>query len=288
MSETLPPELANLPLPRLIDEVDYEARLDGFIANMVSVFAARGIPLDTETLETEPAIALLEHATTQDMLLRQAINEGIRSNLLPFAVGGDIDILGSFYDIVRLLGETDEALRRRVVLAGRARSTGGTEPRYKAIALGADVRVADAAIYTVGRDPKIHIAVFATDNAGVADAALLEAVDNAVQAPDVRMVNDVIEVASAAQVAMPITAKVWLTPQAAETVLAQMQAKLESEWSQTITLGRNVTHSWLHAAMFIEGVQRIEIVSPEGGVIIPDNQAAALGVVTISNLGRDY
>lgn len=288
MTETLPPELASLPLPRLIDEIDYETRLAEFRANMVALFAARGMPLDVENLETEPAMALLQHSTHADMLLRQAINEGIRSNLLPFAIGGDIDILGSFYDVVRLLGETDEAFRRRVVLAGRSRSTGGTEPRYKAIALGADVRVADANIYKVGRDPKIHIAVFATDNAGVADTALLEAVDNAVQAPEVRMVNDVIEVASAAQVAMPITAKVWLTPQASETVLAQMQTKLEAAWTETMTLGRDVTHSWLHAAMFIEGVQRIEIQSPEADVIIPDNQAAALGAIVITNMGRDF
>lgn len=288
MTTNLPPELASLPLPSSIEELSYATTREEFIARLQAAFDAAGIVYDVSMLATDPGVILMEAASYGDVMLRQRVNEGIRANILAFASGGDLDHLAQFYDVSRLTGETDAELRVRVVLAIRGRSTGGTEPRYRSVALGADVNVADAAVYTVGRDPTVRVAVFAKTNGGVADDALLAKVDAALQAPAVRMVNDRIVVAAASRVQQPVTANVWLLPEASESIVDQMRTKLSDAWAAQMVLGRDVTRSWLIANLMIEGVHRVDIVAPSADVTIPFNQAAALGAVTINVMGRAY
>lgn len=284
----LPAELASLPPPALVELIGYEARYAQLRMQLVQIFAAAGIAYDVADLETDPAQILLQVAAYQDVLLRQRINEAIRSWFLAYAVAGDLDVLAQWYDVIRLPGETDTALRRRIVVAIKGRSTGGTEERYRSIALGADVRVADAAVYTVGRDPTIKVAVFSTDNAGVADAALLAKVNGALQAPSVRMVNDTIVVAAAAQQAVAVAANIWLLPTAPESVAAEAEARLRAAWARDMMLGRDLTLSWITAQLQADGVHRVEITAPIGNVDVPFDRAAALGSVTLSNKGRAY
>lgn len=284
----LPAELASLPSPEIIDMISFQARYADFRTQLVALFAAAGVDYDVEDIETDPAQILLQTAAYGDLLLRQRINEAIRANLLAFAVSSDLDHLAQFYDVARLTGETDSALRVRVVLAIRGRSTGGTEPRYRSVALGADPRVADAAVYTVGRDPTVRVAIFSTDNAGVADADLLAKVDAALQASAVRMVNDRIAVAAASRVAMPVTANVWLLPETSASIVDQMKAKLQAAWAAQMGLGRDVTRSWLIANLMLDGVQKVEILAPGADLVVPFNQAAALGTITLNTIGRAY
>lgn len=284
----IPTELANLPEPTLIEQISFEARLTLFRTRAVELFAAAGIEYDVEQIEADPLQVILQVVTYADSLLRQRVNEAIRANLLAYATGTDLDHLAQFYDVIRNSGETDERLRTRIILTIRGRSTGGTEPRYRSVALASSPRVLDAAVYTVGKDPTVRVAVFSTDNSGVADQALLDIVNAALQDPAVRMVNDVIVVAAASRVATPITANVWLLPETGSTILDQMSAALTAAWTEQIVLGRDVTRSWIIAKLSLDGVQKIEIVAPVADVIVPPFQAAALGTITLNNMGRAY
>ncbi|HEV7293099.1 MAG TPA: baseplate J/gp47 family protein [Devosia sp.] len=284
----LPSELENLPPPSLIEELDFETARLRFMSWLQQEFDAAGIPFEVGDLNANPAAVLIRVATYIDGNLRVRINEAIQSWFLAYAASGDLDVLAQWYDVARLAGETDDALRRRIVENIRGRSTGGTEARYRAIALNTDSRVADVAVYTVGRDPTVHVAVFSTDNSGVADAALLAKVGAALQAPTVRMVNDTIVVAAAAQQAIAVTANVWLLPQAPESVLADMVTNLRAAWSRDMLLGRDLSRSWLMAKLQVDGVQRVELVAPTSDISIPFNRAAALGAVTLAKMGRNY
>ncbi len=284
---TLPAELEGLPPPALIEIIGFEARYGELRTRLVQIFAAAGIDYDVEALETDPAQILLQVSAYQDVLLRQRINEAIKSWFLAYASGGDLDVLAQWYDVVRLPGEQDNALKRRVVLAIQGRSTGGTEARYRSIALGADVRVADVAVYTIGRDPVIHVAVFSTDGNGVASPALLAKVDAALQAPHVRMVNDKIVVASAAQQTINVSANFWLLPGAPESVVAQMESRLRAAWASQMLLGRDPTSSWVLAALQSDGVQRVELVGWQD-IEVPFNRAVVLGNVMLTKMGRAY
>ncbi|KAB2859318.1 MAG: hypothetical protein F9K43_23975, partial [Bauldia sp.] len=107
--DILPPELASLPPPRLVEEIDYEARLAELRAKLATIFAAAGIDYDVADLETDPAQILLQVSAYEDMLLRQRINEAIRSWFLAYAEAGDLDVLAQWYDVSRLYGESDNA-----------------------------------------------------------------------------------------------------------------------------------------------------------------------------------
>jgi len=288
MSENLPPELASLPPPQVINEIDFEARLVDFKAILQTAFDDAGIAYNVSALETDPAIILVEVAAYQDILIRQRVNEAIRANLLPFAKGADLDILSQFYDVTRLFQESDALLRKRVVLAIQGRSTGGTVERYKSIALAADARVADVAVYTIDKNPTVHVAIFASDNNGIADAPLLAAVDGSIQAPDKRMVNDIIVVASAAQFSIDVSANITLLPQADALLIADLQSNLQNAWANELGLGRDVTRSWLIAQLQCVGVQKVELSAPLSDVEIPFNQAATLGSVVLEIAGRAY
>ncbi len=285
---TLPSELANLPAPTAIEEIDYEVRLAEFVSRLVSQMSAVGINYDVDQLEADPAKVLLEVSTYADTMLRARINDAVRANLLAYANGSDLDHLAQFYDVSRLYAETDDALRRRVVLAIQGRSTGGTEPRYKFVALTASPLVADAAIYTVGRDPTINVAVYSTAPDGVADPGLLALVDAALQDPAVRMVNDRIVVASAVQQVVPVTANIWLLPSAPTSALASIEAGLRAAWLAEGTLGRDITRSWLTAKLMQPTVHKVEIISPAADVVVPFNQAASIGTGTLTDKGRSF
>lgn len=284
----LPAELANLPAPSLVEELSYEARLALFQARLAAAFAAAGIDYDVTDLETDPAQILLQVAAYQDVLLRQRVNEAVRGTLLPYATGPDLDILAQFYDVSRQSGEADKRLRERVVLAIRGRSTGGTEPRYRAIAMGADLRVADASVYTEGRDPTVKIAIYSTENAGLASASLIQAVQAAIDAPSARMVNDRVVVLAAVRQVVNVAAKVWLLPETSAAITDAMASALRAAWEREIVLGRDVTLSWLISRLMIDGVQRVEVEAPLTDIVMPPYQAAALGSISLAVAGRDY
>ncbi|HTM78170.1 MAG TPA: baseplate J/gp47 family protein, partial [Devosia sp.] len=259
-----------------------------FIARLKAAFDAVGIDYDVDLLATDPGVILMEVAAYIDVNLRQRINEAIRANLLAFAYGGDLDHLAQFYDVSRQMGEGDERLRERVVLAIRGRSTGGTEPRYQAIAMAADVRIADVSVYTVGRDPTVRVAIFSSDNNGVASQSLVDKVSAALNDPAVRMVNDLIVVAPAVRQVVNISAQVWLLPQAPISTVSVIEAALRSAWADQIVMGRDVTRSWVVSRLMLGDVQRVEIDSPASDIAVPADQAAALGAVNLTVAGRDF
>ena len=278
----------DLPLPTLIDELDIEAILARKKADVVGIFDSHGLTVDVLDIESSSEAIILQHAATEEGLLRQRINEAVRGQFLPFAFKQDIDYLGGFHNLTRMLGESDERYKERVILKIASGQLGGSEPHYKLVAMTADLRVADAKPYRIGRDPAIHVAIISSDNDGVADAELLAIVDAALQDPARRLTNDTIITAPAARQVLDVTAKVWLLPEAPTSTLGAMQASLEQGWQEIMQLGRDVNHAWLLSKFFLAGVQDIEIISPAADQVIPFNEVAALGQIELELVGRAY
>ncbi|UWU13275.1 baseplate J/gp47 family protein [Rhizobium sullae] len=288
-------DLSTLPPPAIIEELDYSAIAAAYKARFVQTWQAvraahpeLNLPAyDVEMLETDLAVIIAEAESYRDTVMRARINDAIKANLLAFARGSDLDHLAAFYDVIRLPGELDDRLCARVVLAIQGRSTGGTEPRYKSVAMSVSTEVKDAIVYTVGRSPIIHIAIFSTAHDGVATPALLAAVQAAVQAKTVRMVNDTIVVASAVRTVVNLSANVWLLPDADIETLARAEASLRSAWATAQTLGRDLVQTWWVSKLMIEGVHRIEAVSV-GDTVVQPSRAISIGTVTLALAGRDY
>lgn len=278
-------DLSNFPPPEIIEELDFEQLFARFKANMVGRMPEIAPLLE---FEFEPATKLGQVHSYVELLVRQRVNDAIRANLLAYATGSDLDHLAVFYGVVRLPGESDERLKARVILAIQGRSTGGTIPRYKGVALGASIRVADAVVYRNGTDPTVHVAVYSTDNNGVPDSNLLNQVTAALNAPAVRMVNDTIEVAAAVLEVVDVEANVWLLPETPDTLLDVLPDTVMDRWAEERGLGFDMTHSWLISRLMVPGIQRVEIVAPASDVIAPPERAISIGSVTLNNMGRDY
>lgn len=285
---SLPDDLASLPKPAVIKEVSSSVILDRKITTLQQLYDANGLPYTVSKTAYDPAIIQLETSALDETLLRQDINEVARARLLAFAEGSDLDHLAAFYDVSRLLDESDDRLKKRVILAIQGRSTGGTEARYKFIAMTADLRVSDAIVYTVGRSPVIYIAIFSTSVDGVTSADLIEAVDAALQAADARMINDTVVVRTAVRTVINIAADVWLLPDASLDVLAAAKMALVSAWAATQAMGRDFAQSWWTARLMIDGIHRLVPLTPVGDITVPPDEAVALGTITLNYRGRDY
>lgn len=280
-------DFTSLPAPTAIEVLEYEAILAELLADVTARFLASGIDYDVGNLETDPVKICLEAAAYREILLRARVNDAVKSNLIAFALGSNLDHLAGFYDVSRMDGETDAALRSRTVIAISGRSTAGPHDWYRSAALRADVRVKDASVYRVGTGPDLRIAVLATDNFGEPDAALLAAVELVVQSDEVRVISDRVEVVSATSATVNVAGQVWLQPDAPQSVFTGLEAELRAALAAEGGLGFNVAPSWITSKLHRPGVHKIVLTSPAAEVVLDDNAAAKFGTVTLTYMGRD-
>jgi len=285
---TLPPELAALPPPDIIEPLDAERIIAEMMADVVERFARDGVNYDVGGLETDTVKVMFEAASYRELLLRARVNDAARANLLSFAEKADLDHLAGFYDVVRLDGETDAALRSRTVLAIKARSPGGSSYWYAAAARRADVRIRDVAVYREEFMPIIHIAILSSENDGIPDDAMLDAVRAEVTSDTVRLLNDTLIVEPAVTRTVDIEADIWLLPDASQELVADLAAKLRAAWNVGTGIGFDLERSWIESRLHVGGVKRVDVTSPDLTVIAQPGTAIALGSVTINDRGRDY
>jgi phage-related baseplate assembly protein len=278
-------DLSVLGTPEVIETVDYEAILTLMRNDLVARFPTIEGVID---LESEPARKLMEVFAYREIVWRARVNDAARANLLAFAAKNDLEHLAAFYDVMRIGGETDSHLRERVVLAIMGRSTGGTAPRYRYVALSTDARVADAVVWREGTSPLVRCAIYSSDNNGVPDASLLAAVTAALNDEAVRMVNDTIQVTAAVQTVQNIVAAITLLPNTSATIITELEASLRADWLAERGLGFNMTRAWLTAKLMRAGVYSVNITTPAADVVADPSEAIAIGTVTLTVAGRDY
>lgn len=281
-------DLAALGRPEIIAQVDYEAIFASRVAKFAALAAAAGFEYDVGGLDTDPVAIALQEASYKEVELRVLGNEIALQRYLYFAQGVAVDHLGRYYDCERLLGEKDDRYKLRIILAVQARSTGGTFPRYRLLALSASLRVADAYPYVTATSPAINVAVWSTDNNGVADPILLDQVSATLNATDVRMLNDTIVVRPAVVTVVDVAADVWLLPDTPITALDTIAATIAPVWAATGGLGRDLSESWIVAKIMQPGVQRTVVTTPTSDRVVQPYEALRIGTVTLTYKGRAY
>lgn len=281
-------DLAALARPAILEELSIDTIFAARRAELVERLQAAGIDYSVESLETDPAMILLQEGAFEETILRARANDVARARYLYFARGTEVDHLGAFYDVVRLAGEADARFKLRIRLAIQGRSTGGTEPGYRGAALGASLRVADTRVYRDGRAPIVHVAVFAADNNGVADSSLLNAVRTALQRPEFQVINDTIDVRSAVVDVIPVAADLWLLPDADVSLITTLRDGLQAAWADASGLGRDLTRAWLASRLMVEGVANLLVTAPAADVVVPFDKAVRLGLPTLTYRGRAY
>ena len=274
-------DFATIPLPEIIEELDYES----ILADMLADLQERD-PSYTEILESDPGVKILEVAAARELILRQRINDALKATLLRYAIGGDLDNLAAFYGVTRLTGESDSQLKVRTIERIMGSSSAGGASWYRYHALSSSPLVRDVAVSSP-EPGQVLINVLSTEGDGTAGSSLLSTVSAVVQGSSVRVVTDTVTVASAAIVTVPVTAQIFLFPDTPIEVFNNLQATLQAAFAEQSGLGWDVTPSWLIAQLHQSGVQRVVLQSPSTVVVCVPNQAPALGPIDLAMAGRD-
>jgi len=280
-------DLNALPDPEVIKSIDYDEWLANFVARYKTQATAAGVTWDAD-LSSDPVMIQLETSSWLAVLFVSFANEAARNQILAYSTGADLDHLAAFYGVARLVGEDDVRLRKRIQLATIGGSVGGTEARFKSIAMAADLRVRDVKSWKEKRDPTVRIAVLSTDIGGNADAELLAVVQAALEVPDALLVSDRLEVMSAVRQTVDVELTVTLEPDAPATLLSEMSSYLiDARDSLDPLLDLDLTRAWLTKTAMRTGVSNVEIHAPAADVVAEKYEAIAIGTVTVIDGGRD-
>ncbi|MDL4863272.1 baseplate J/gp47 family protein [Halomonas elongata] len=290
-------DLSQLPVPSVIEELDYEVIVTEQLDDLVARYPNYDVPA-----ESDPAYKILEVAAYREMLVRQRVNEAAKAVMLAYAMAGDLDNLGALFNVERLQidpgdpeavppvppeYETDEAYRRRILLSLRGLSTAGPEGAYIYHALSAEGGVLDASA-TSPTPGDVVVTVLAREGNGAAGSALLQAVETAVNAEDVRPLTDHVIVQSAEIIDYAITATLYFQPGPdSQVVLAEAQRQAQRYVEQQHRLGVDITLSGVYAALHRPGVQRVELESPTSTITIGPTQAGYCTAITLTDGGID-
>lgn len=293
-------DLAKLPFPAAIEDLSYESILTEMKADLLARWPFTDV-------ESEPLVFLLEVAAYYRLIDRQRVNDAARASFIPLATGSDLDNLAAFYGVMRLVVtpgdpaadppvadvmETDEAFRRRILLALEAQSTAGPRGAYAFHALSAHQDVVDVAVY--GPDDTVPaplgpvlsgnvlIVVLRSPSAAL-DAEVHAAVDAAVSAEDVRPLCDTVTVAGALAEAFDLTASLTTYP-GVDTV--QIQATAEAAALSYIAdhykIGHDISRSGLFAALHQAGVRTVTLTEPAADVIVDGIHYPEVGAVSVT------
>lgn len=288
-------DLSRLDPPTIVELLDYETILARKVARMVALF-----PDFDATVDSDPAIKVLQVAAYDELLLRQDFNERVVGRLVAYATGATLDHIGAAIGVARLvvtganattgaaaLHEDDDSFRARIVLGPEGFAAAGPELAYVKRAKDAGTDVLDASA-TSPAPGEVLVTVLSRSGDGTAPPELVDAVRTIVLDPAVRPVGDLVTVAAAAQIRFAIDARIWTFagPDPA-LLIGTARTKLAAYLDDTRRLGRNVTLSGLNAALTVPGVQRVDIVAPAADVVCDRTQAALCTATTLTHAGYD-
>ena len=288
-------DLSQLPAPDIIEALDYETILAAMLADL----RARD-PAYTAIVESDPAYKVLEVAAYRELLLRQRVNEACRAVMLAYAQGGDLDQVGANYSVERLtitpaddttipptpaVMEPDEDFRRRIQLSPEGYTTAGSTGSYVFHGLSADADVRD--VQPVSPTPgAVVVYVLSRTGDGSASEQLLQSVESALSADDVRPMTDNVSVLSASIVEYSIEAELVMYPGPDPTpVLANAIAAVTAFAESMHRIGYDVPLSGLYAALHQPGVQRVNLSAPSATLVVDDGQASYCTAITVTVAG---
>ncbi|MFP1734062.1 baseplate assembly protein [Lonsdalea quercina] len=284
-------DLSQLPAPDIVEVPDFDTVLRARKAALLALYpeSEQAAVAATLALESEPMVKLLQESAYREILLLQCINETAKACMVAYALGNDLDQLAANVNVQRLtvtpadtsvippvdaVMESDDDLRQRIPAAFEGLSVAGPTGAYEFHALSADGRVSDAS--AISPTPAaVTVTVLSREGDGTASDDLLAVVSQALNDEAVRPVADRVTVQSAAIVPYTVDARLYLYPgPEAEPVRAAAQARLQNYITAQRRLGRDIRLSALYAALHVEGVQRVELLSPAADVVLDRTQAA--------------
>nr|WP_261293567.1 baseplate J/gp47 family protein [Sphingomonas hylomeconis] len=278
-------DLSRLPAPDVVEPLSYEQLFDEMVTKLQQI-----LPSFDATVDSDPAVKVLQVAAYFRLLDRQNFNDRARQLFVAYATDGNLDQLGALFGVARLqvapadpvagtaaVYEDDDSNRRRIVLAPESYSVAGPEAAYIYHALSAAASILDASA-TSPAPGTVLVSILSRSGNGQATPDQLDAVDDAlatVRGNRKRPLTDNVVVASASIVDYLVQARLVLFYGPDETLmLAAAQASLAAYLLSCRKLGRDVTRAGITGALMVEGVQNVVLTAPPADVLCDDTQAS--------------
>jgi phage-related baseplate assembly protein len=308
-------DLSKVPVPSIIEALDYETILAAMLADL----QARQ-PTFTALLESDPAYKVLEVAAYRELILRQRVNDAAKAVMLAYSISNDLDNLGALFNVTRLVitpanpdaippvvavMESDSSLRIRIQFAMEGLSNAGSSGAYiyhalSASALVKDVSVDHVTFHVLGglividssanlltpEPGMVAVSVLSTVGNGAASDTVLTLVTSALNDESVRPLTDKVVVRSAEIVNYTIAATLYFYdgPSSA-TVLTAAQNAIAAYVADSHKLGRDIAVSGIYAALHQSGVHHVVLTTPVADVAIANYQAGYCTAITLTNGG---
>ena len=280
-------DLAQLPAPQIVEQIDFEQILAERKAYAISLWPAEEqAEIATRlALESEPLTKLLEENAYRETVWRQRVNEASVANMLALAKGTDLENIAANYNVARLVVqeakpsaipptprvmESDDSLRERAQMAWEGLSTAGSRNSYIFHARSADGQVADATAESPS-PAAVVVIVQSLLGDGTASPALLASVKTYLSDDDRRPVADRLTVQGAVIINYQVKAKLYMLSNGPESELALAAAKtsLLKFVNQRRRLGLEVSESIVHASLHVEGVRKVVLQNWQDIVATP-------------------
>lgn len=291
--------LAGLPLPNVLEPIDFELEVNRIRAELSAKFADDHPIQAALSLESEPINKIIEVLAYRYVLKISEINRKARSLMLAFATGSDLDHIGvTYYRLERKLlqaedktaippkpaiYESDDDYRYRLALSVEAITRAGSAGSYEFHALSASSEVYSVAVhspaptevdvYLVG---KIEGDVL--EQSGKTVGVSQKAVDDvykALVADDVRPLTDLVRVRSATSKAFSIDAVVYVNKSiSSPVVLNNALAVLRQYLIDSFKPATRIATSRIIGALDVAGVSRIELNEPTSDVLVGIGEVA--------------
>ena len=270
-------DLSKLPAPKVIEELSYEE----IFQDILSDFLEKN-PSYSTLLESDPAMILLEVCAYRELLLRNRINEAAKATMLAYATGSDLENLAASLGVQKLVGETDDQLRLRVQLAPEAFTNAGSVGAYTFHALSASSDIKSVSVKSPNPG-KVLVTILSKTGNGTASSELLDAVLEKLSEEDVRPLTDQVSVQSAEIVNYSVEAviTVYSGPSSA-IVETEAMAALDKFLDERHAIEKLVAVSGIYDALHVDGVKKVQLISPTEDVVTTDEQAAYYNSKTIS------
>ncbi|HHW4679467.1 MAG TPA: baseplate assembly protein [Xylella sp.] len=288
-------DISKLPMPDVIRQVAADAILQEMLADLFArAPALQGL------LPSDPLYTLLEVAAYRESVRRHQSNDDAKAVMVALATDTDLDHLAALFRVKRLVldpgdpsrgiapvMERDAEFRRRIVLAPEGYSVAGPEGAYIYHAISAHADVLDVSA-TSPAPGEVVVTVLSRRANGQPSQEVLDAVMAAVNHESVRPMTDHVTVQPAQITDYQVHARLhtYAGPDAA-VVLSEAQRRVTAYTTEAFRLGRDIALSGLYAGLHVEGIQRVELNTPQQGLIIGRTQAARCTDITLVHGGVD-
>ena len=302
MSELV--DLSKLDAPKVLEDLDFESLLADRKAEFIALFPQdeRAFWQARLNLESEPITKLLQEVVYLQLMERNRINNAAKATMLAYASGSDLDVIAANYNVKRQviqeannnvtpkipeILEDDTSLRLRTQLAFEGLSVAGPRSAYIFHALSAHPDVADVSVVSP-QPANVTVTILSRNGQGEADESLLNVVRAKLNDDDIRPIGDRVIVQSAVIQSYEIRAKLHLYrgPEY-EPIKAAALKKLTAYTEEKHRLGRDISLSGIYAALHLEGVQRVELISPTTDIVLPSSKSAYCTAINLEIVTSD-